>query len=40
MKIKEIQNKIQNENLDSFLFSSRPNVFYLSKFKSSNAYHR
>ncbi len=38
MKIKEIQDKIQKENLDSFFFSSRPNVFYLSRFKSSNAY--
>ncbi len=37
-KIKEVQNKIKNENLDSFFFSSQANVFYLTYFHSSNAF--
>ena len=37
-KIKRVIEKIQEQNLDGFLFSSFPNVFYLSGFKSSNAY--
>ncbi|GAB6071895.1 Xaa-Pro peptidase family protein [Venenivibrio stagnispumantis] len=37
-KLKEIQNKIKENNLDAFLFSSKANVFYLSKFNSSNAF--
>ena len=37
-KVNKVIQKIQKENLDGFLFSSFPNVFYLSGFKSSNAY--
>jgi Xaa-Pro aminopeptidase/Xaa-Pro dipeptidase len=37
-KIKEVQEKIKNENLDSFFFSSQANVFYLTYFHSSNAF--
>jgi len=38
LKIKEIQQEIEKKQLSSFLFSSRPNVFYLSGFSSTNAY--
>jgi len=34
----KIFGKIKRENLDGFLFSSYSNVFYLSKFSSSNAF--
>jgi len=34
----KIFEKIKRENLDGFLFSSYSNVFYLSKFSSSNAF--
>ena len=37
-RISEVFNKIKANNLDAFLFSSKANVFYLSKFNSSNAY--
>lgn len=37
-KVKEVQQKIKNENLDSFFFSSQANVFYLTYFHSSNAF--
>ena len=37
-KIKDVQEKIKNENLDSFFFSSQANVFYLTYFHSSNAF--
>ena len=35
MKIKEIQHKISEENLDAFFFTSSANIFYLTNFKSS-----
>jgi len=38
LKIKQILKKLQENDLDSFFVSSRPNVFYLSHFRSSNAY--
>ncbi len=38
MKIKEVQKLIQDKGLDAFLFSSQPNVFYLSRFRSTHAY--
>ncbi len=38
MKIKEVIKKIKEKNLDSFFVSSRANVFYLSHFRSSNAF--
>lgn len=38
MQINKILEKIRRENLDAFLFSSFSNVFYLSKFRSSNAF--
>ncbi|PMP78166.1 MAG: aminopeptidase P family protein [Sulfurihydrogenibium sp.] len=38
LKIKQIKQKIEKEGLDAFLFNSYSNVFYLSKFSSSNAY--
>jgi len=38
MKIDKVQEKIKRENLSSFFVSSRPNVFYLSRFRSSNAF--
>ena len=38
MKINEIIKKIKEKNLDSFFVSSRANVFYLSHFRSSNAF--
>jgi len=37
-KVKEVQKKIKNENLNSFFFSSQVNVFYLTYFHSSNAF--
>ncbi|NPA52020.1 MAG: aminopeptidase P family protein [Aquificae bacterium] len=37
-KLKQIQNKIQKEGLDSFFFSSKANIFYMTYFSSSNAY--
>ncbi len=37
-KIKQIQEKIKKEGLDSFFFSSPANVFYLTYFHSSNAF--
>jgi Xaa-Pro aminopeptidase/Xaa-Pro dipeptidase len=36
--LKKVFEKISKENLDGFLFSSKANVFYLSKFNSTNAY--
>ncbi|RMA97774.1 M24 family metallopeptidase [Hydrogenothermus marinus] len=36
--INKVFEKIKKEELDAFLFSSPANVFYLSRFKSSNAY--
>lgn len=36
--IKKVQEKLNKENLDGFLFSSKANVFYLSRFNSTNAY--
>ncbi len=38
MKVKEVQEKIEKEGLDAFLFSSQANVFYLSGFRSTHAY--
>ncbi|NPA13129.1 MAG: aminopeptidase P family protein [Aquificae bacterium] len=38
MKVALVQEKIKKEGLSSFLFSSRPNVFYLSRFNSSYAF--
>ncbi|WP_457639497.1 M24 family metallopeptidase [Persephonella sp.] len=38
MKIRQIQQKIKDSELTSFLFSSRPNVFYLTGFNSTNAF--
>ena len=38
MKLKEVQELIEKEGLDAFLFSSRANVFYLSGFSSTHAY--
>jgi Xaa-Pro aminopeptidase/Xaa-Pro dipeptidase len=37
-RIKEVFNKIKDNNLDAFLFSKNANVFYLTHFNSSNAY--
>ncbi len=37
-KLKQIQRKIEKEGLDSFLFSSYANVFYMTYFRSSNAF--
>ncbi len=37
-RINEVFKKIEKNGLDAFLFSSQVNVFYLSRFKSSNAY--
>ncbi len=37
-KIKQIQNHIKEKGLSSFFFSSKPNVFYLSCFSSTNAF--
>jgi Xaa-Pro aminopeptidase/Xaa-Pro dipeptidase len=38
MKLKEVREQIDKENLDAFLFSSQANVFYLSRFRSTHAY--
>ncbi|HIC97827.1 MAG TPA: aminopeptidase P family protein [Aquificaceae bacterium] len=38
MKINEVQRLIEEKGLDAFLFSSPPNVFYLSGFRSTNAH--
>ncbi len=38
MKLLEIQAKIKEKGIDGFLFSSKPSVFYLSRFYSTNAY--
>lgn len=38
MKVKEAQKLIDREGLDAFLFTSRANVFYLSRFSSTHAY--
>ncbi len=37
-KLEQIQKKIEKEGLDSFFFTSRPNIFYMTYFSSSNAY--
>ncbi len=37
-KLDQIQKKIEKEGLDSFFFISRPNVFYMTYFNSTNAY--
>lgn len=37
-RIKRVQELIRKSNLDAFLFTSQPNVFYLSGFRSSHAY--
>ncbi len=37
-RIAKVQNLLEKNNLDAFLFSSQPNVFYLSVFRSSHAY--
>ncbi len=37
-KLDQIHNKIKNENLDSFFFTSQPNIFYMTYFHSSHAY--
>ncbi len=37
-KLEQIQKKIEREGLDSFLFSSSANVFYMTYFRSSNAF--
>jgi len=37
-RIAKVQNLLEKNNLDAFLFSSQPNVFYLSGFRSSHAY--
>ncbi len=38
MKVEEVIKKIKEKNLDSFFVSSRANIFYLSHFRSSNAF--
>jgi len=38
LKIDQVQKKIKKENLSSFLFSSRANLFYLSGFSSTFAF--
>ncbi|RUM29176.1 MAG: aminopeptidase P family protein [Aquifex sp.] len=38
MRLKEVQELIKEKKLDAFMFSSQPNVFYLSRFRSTNAY--
>ncbi len=38
MKLREVQELIEKEGLDAFMFSSQANVFYLSRFKSTHAY--
>ena len=37
-KLKQIQEKIKKEGLDSFFFTSKANVFYMTYFSSTNAY--
>ncbi len=37
-RLKKVQDLLEKEKLSAFLFSSYPNVFYLSNFRSSNAY--
>ncbi|WP_297889839.1 Xaa-Pro peptidase family protein [Sulfurihydrogenibium sp.] len=37
-KLDQIRQKLSKEGLDAFLFSSYSNIFYLSRFSSSNAY--
>ncbi len=37
-RIEAVQNLIKSRDLDAFLFSSQPNVFYLSGFRSTHAY--
>ncbi len=38
MKLQEAQELVEREELDAFLFSSQPSVFYLSGFRSTHAY--
>lgn len=38
MRYDEIFQKIKKEEIDGFLFTSHSNIFYLSRFNSSNAY--
>ncbi len=38
MKIEELRRLLKKRNLEAFLFSSPPNVFYLTGFKSTHAY--
>ncbi len=38
MRIKEVQNLIKEKELDAFVFYSQPNVFYLSRFRSTHAW--
>jgi len=38
VRLSEAQERVRREGLDAFLFSSPPNVFYLSGFSSSNAF--
>ena len=38
MRVREVQELIDKEGLDAFMFSSQPNVFYLSGFNSTHAY--
>ncbi len=37
-RIEKVQKLLEKHNLDAFLFTSQANVFYLSGFRSSNAY--
>lgn len=37
-RIQKVQELLKKHKLDAFLFSSQPNVFYLSGFRSSHAY--
>ncbi|MFN3870346.1 MAG: M24 family metallopeptidase [Aquificaceae bacterium] len=37
-RIEKVQNLLEKHHLDAFLFTSQANVFYLSGFRSSNAY--
>ncbi len=38
MKAREVQKLIKEKGLDAFMFISQPNVFYLSRFRSTHAY--
>ena len=38
MRIDEVQNLIKEKELDAFVFYSQPNVFYLSRFRSTHAW--